>query len=162
MQRLCFFKSLKQLPHRIQLGSSHCLVFKAPCIERRGSDPNRLVERSRVQPCPVHALSPSFFFFFNYWECSWSKILCYFQVHNKVTQLCISTQPFIFRLFSHVGHFRILSSLCPTVGPCWLSILCTAVCIRQSQIPHLSLLPMFSLWKPYVISRSINPFLFCK
>ena len=33
------------------------------------------------------------------------------------------------------------SSLCCTVGPCWLSILNIAVCTCQSQTPYLSLLP---------------------
>ena len=34
------------------------------------------------------------------------------------------------------------SSLCYTVGPCWLSILNTAVCTWLSQTPWLSLLPI--------------------
>ena len=36
------------------------------------------------------------------------------------------------------------SSLCYTVGPCWLSILCIVVCICQSQSPNLSLPPPFT------------------
>ena len=33
------------------------------------------------------------------------------------------------------------SSLCYTIGPCWLSILYIVVCICQSQTPNLSLPP---------------------
>ena len=28
----------------------------------------------------------------------------------------------LFQVLSHIGYYRILSSLCHTVGPCWLSI----------------------------------------
>ena len=55
------------------------------------------------------------------------------------------------------------SSLCCTVGPCWLSILNIAVCTCQSQTPHLSLsLPTLP---PLVtinsFSKSVSLFLFC-
>ena len=68
-----------------------------------------------------------FFFFFKFnvyltLEYSWFTMLCYFQVYTKVIQLYIYTYPFYFRFFSHIGYYRILSrsSLCYTVGPCWL------------------------------------------
>ena len=46
-------------------------------------------------------------------------------------------------LFQILFPFRLLhsieqSSLCYTVGPCWLSILNIAVCTCQSQTPNLS------------------------
>ena len=48
-----------------------------------------------------------------------------------------------------VCYYKILSvvsSLCYSVGPCWLSILYTVVCICQSQTPNLSLCYPFPLW----------------
>ena len=54
------------------------------------------------------------------------------------------------------------SSLCYTVGPCWLSILNIVVCIWQSQTPSLSLPSHLS---PSVtislFSKSVSLFLFC-
>ena len=44
---------------------------------------------------------------------------------------------FPFRLLQNIEQH----SLCYTVGPCWSSILNTAVCTRQSQTPNLSLHP---------------------
>ena len=55
-------------------------------------------------------------------------------------------------LFQILFPFRLLhsieqSSLCYAVDPCWLSILNTAVCACQSQIPNLSLsLLLFKGW----------------
>ena len=54
--------------------------------------------------------------------------------------------PFFFWSFSHVGYYRILSSLCYTVVPCWLSILYTVVCICSSQTPKLPNSPLVSFW----------------
>jgi len=47
-------------------------------------------------------------------------------------------------LFQIILPFRLLqsieqSSLCCTVGPCWLSVLNIALCTYQSQTPNLSL-----------------------
>ena len=52
-----------------------------------------------------------------------------FQVYNKVIQLYIYMYLFFFRFSSHLGllHNVEQSSLCYTVGPCWLSILNIAV-----------------------------------
>ena len=52
-------------------------------------------------------------------------------------------------LFQILFPFRLLqsteqSSLCYTVGPCWLSILNIAMCTCQSQTPNLSLPSPFS------------------
>ena len=49
-------------------------------------------------------------------------------------------------LFQILFPFRLLqsidqSSLCYTVGPCWIPILNIAVCTCQSQTPNLSLPP---------------------
>ena len=62
----------------------------------------------------------------------------------------ISIHTHVSILFQILFPFRLLqnieqSSLCYTVGPSWLSILNTAVCTCQSQIPNLSLSP-FPLW----------------
>ena len=38
-------------------------------------------------------------------------------------------------ILSRLPHNTEQSSLCYTVGPCWLSILNMAVCTRQSQTP---------------------------
>ena len=46
---------------------------------------------------------------------------------SKVTQIYIYLYLFFFKLFSHLDHFRVLSSLCGTVGPCWLSVSNVAV-----------------------------------
>ena len=52
--------------------------------------------------------------------------------------------------FQILSSFRLLqneqSSLCYIVDPCYSSLLCTVVCICQSQTPNLSLLPTFRLW----------------
>ena len=45
--------------------------------------------------------------------------------------------PFPYRSLQNIEY----SSLCCTVGPCWLSILYIVVCICESQTPDLSLLP---------------------
>ena len=44
---------------------------------------------------------------------------------------------FPYRLLQNIEY----SSVCYTIGPCWLSILFIAVCTCQSQAPNLSLLP---------------------
>ena len=48
-------------------------------------------------------------------------------------------------LFQILFPFRLLqnieqSSLCSTVGPCWFSLLNTAVCACQSQTPNITIL----------------------
>ena len=54
----------------------------------------------------------------------WSKQCCQFQVYHKMIQLFIYLYLFFFKVFSHLGYYRILkqSSLYYTVGPCWLSV----------------------------------------
>ena len=49
---------------------------------------------------------------------------------------------FLFRLLHNIEQ----SSLCSTVGPCWLSILYIVVCVCSSQTPDLSLPRRFPLW----------------
>ena len=44
------------------------------------------------------------------------------------------------------GFFPTLPPGKPTIGPCWLSILNTIVCIFQSQTPNLSFPVTFPLW----------------
>ena len=70
-------------------------------------------------------------------EYSWFTMLDWFVLYCKVDQLY--TYPLFFRLFSHLGHYRVMSSLCYAA---LLSILYTVVCICQCQIPSLS--PHFS------------------
>ena len=68
-------------------------------------------------------------------------------VYSKVIQLYMYIYLLFFRFFPHIGYYRTLnlSSLCYTVGPSWLSILCIVVCICSSQPPNLSLPPTFLL-----------------
>ena len=58
---------------------------------------------------------------------------CKFQVYIRVNLLYISTYPLFFRFFSHVRHYRVLSSfLCYTVSRSllvMLSILYIVVCV---------------------------------
>ena len=79
----------------------------------------------------------SFFnLFFNFY---WSTV----DLQCSVSFGCIAkwnrylyTYPVFLRSFSHIGH-RIMED--SAVGPCWLSILCRALCICQSLSPNLSL-----------------------
>ena len=57
----------------------------------------------------------------------------------------------VYILFGILFSFRLLPNIeqsfpCYTVGPCWLSILITVVCTRQSQTPNSSLSATFPLW----------------
>ena len=73
-------------------------------------------------------------------ECSWFTILCSFQVYNKMTHIHISIHfqiLFPCRLLQNIEY----SSLCATVGPCWLSILYIVGVVCYSQTPNLSLFP---------------------
>ena len=66
---------------------------------------------------------------------------------------------FPFRLLHNMEQ----SSLCYTVGPCWLSILNIIACIYQSQTPNLSLPPTFPpLVTINLFSKSVSLFLFCR
>ena len=71
-------------------------------------------------------------------------------------------------LFQILFPFRLLqsieqSSLCYTVGPCWLSILNIVVCTCQAQTPNV----LFCVWFlerilmfPYVVVTTSTSFLF--
>ena len=51
-----------------------------------------------------------------------------FQVNSKATQPYVYMYPFSLKLPTHPGSYDIeQSSLCCTVGPCWLSILNVAM-----------------------------------
>ena len=65
-------------------------------------------------------------------------------VYSKVIQLYLSIYSFFFRYFP----IQVIeqSSLCYTVGPCWLSISYLIVCVCSFQAPNLFLLPTFLLW----------------
>ena len=73
-------------------------------------------------------------------------------------------------IFQIISQFRLLqnfeqSSLCYTVGTCWLSILYTAVCTCQSQTPQVSVspaLPLYPLVTVRLFSKSVSLFLLCK
>ena len=59
---------------------------------------------------------------------SWFTMLCCFQVYSKVIKLYlyIFFQTFFpYKLLQNVEY----SSLCYTIGPCWLSILYIVVCL---------------------------------
>ena len=78
---------------------------------------------------------PIFFFFF------WSIVGL--QCFRCTSQWFSYTYIYISILFQILFHYRLLqdieySSLCHTVGPCWLSILYIVVCICHSQILNLS------------------------
>ena len=79
-------------------------------------------------------------------------------------QLYIYMYLFFFKFFAHLSYYRILSSsLCYTIGPCWLYILNIAVCTCRSQTPNLSLPPPpFPLVTISSFSKSVSLFLFCK
>ena len=67
------------------------------------------------------------------------------QQSDSVTHIHVSI------LFQILFPFSLLqnieqSSLCYTVGLCWLSILDIAVCTCQSQTPNLSLPPTLPPW----------------
>ena len=65
------------------------------------------------------------------------------QQSNSVIHISILFQVlFPFKLLQNIKQ----SSLCYTIGPCWLSILYTVVCICQSQTPNLPLPATFPLW----------------
>ena len=70
---------------------------------------------------------------------------------------------FFFRLFSHIDYYRVHGPLCYTVGPCWLSISYTVVCVCPFQCPNLpsptspNHLVTISLFSP-----SVTQFLFCR
>ena len=78
--------------------------------------------------------------------------VCSFQVYSKAIQLYTYMYLFFFQFLSYLGEDNKISllqdieqsSLCYTVGPCWLSILNTAVCTCPSQTP-IPLLHPFSL-----------------
>ena len=70
-------------------------------------------------------------------------------------QLYIYTYLLFFKLLQNIEQ----SSLCYTVGPCWLSTLKIAVYICQSQIPNLSLSPFVTL---NLFPKPVGLFLLCK
>ena len=48
------------------------------------------------------------FFFFLFFF-SFTEVVCLSLPYSKVNQLCIYISPLFFRLFSHIGHYRVLS-----------------------------------------------------
>ena len=82
----------------------------------------------------IEFFSPFYFILDN----SWITMLCSFPVYSQVIQLymymCLFFRKFFFlvRLFHNNGQ----SSLCYTVGLCWLSILNLAMCTYPSQTPY--------------------------
>ena len=80
---------------------------------------------------------------------SWFIMLCSFHMYSKEIQLYIYI--YIFFLFQNLFSHRLSqnieqSSLCCTVGPCWLSVLYIVVCICQSQTHDLSLCLSFPFY----------------
>ena len=99
---------------------------------------------------PSHQACTWVFNVYFYLESSWLTKLCSFEVYSKVIQLYIHVSI----LFQILFPFRLLqnieqSSLCYTVGPCWLSVLNITVCTCQSQLPiYLSPNPKLPPWSP--------------
>ena len=46
-------------------------------------------------------------------------MLCQFQVYSKVNQLYIYIYPLLFRFFSHIGHYRVLSRVPCAIKKMW-------------------------------------------
>ena len=66
-------------------------------------------------------------------------------------------------LFSHgLSQSIEQSSLCYTVGPCWLSVLCAAACLCPSQPPDSSFPHVSSLVTGSLLLTSVSLFLFCE
>ena len=69
--------------------------------------------------------------------------------------------PLFFRFYSHIGHYRVLSSIsCAIQQILQLSVLYKVVCICQSQSPSLSLPPLSPLVTVSSFSVSVHLFLF--
>ena len=75
------------------------------------------------------------------------------------TRVCSFSNSFFIRLLQSTEQ----SSLCCTVGPCWLSVLNIAVCTCQSRTPNL-FLPLYPslLLTISLCCKSVSIFLFCK
>ena len=105
----------------------------------------------------------SLFFFTFYFILGYSQLtmLWQFQVNSEGTQPYL--YPFSPKLPSHPGcHTALSSSLCYTLGPCWLPIFSIAVCPCPSQPPSLSLPPSFPLATIRLFPKSMRLFPFCK
>ena len=84
-----------------------------------------------------------------------SNVLFISTVQQNDSVIHIYTFYFIFfsiSLSQDIEH----NSLCYTVGPCYLSILCIIICICLSQTPNPSLLHPLSPWKPKVCSLCLS------
>ena len=87
-------------------------------------------------------------------------------VYSKVIQL-YTHNTHIYMYICILFHYGLLqdieySSLCYTVGPCCLLILCIIVCTCQSQTPNLSLSSLFPLVTISLLSISVSLFLIYK
>ena len=51
---------------------------------------------------------------------------------------------FFFRFFSHIGYYRVLSSLCYTLGPCWLGMLLFNLCSQGQRLENRGLVHVCS------------------
>ena len=87
-------------------------------------------------------------------------MLCSFQVYNKVIQLYIHMY-FFFQIFFPCRLLQNIeyTSLYYTVGPFWLSILDTVVCVYVN--PKHLIYPPSSLITISLFSMSVGLFLFC-
>ena len=101
-----------------------------------------------------------FIYFFNLTEVQWTyKVMLVSGVQQEKSAVYV--YPFLFRLFSHIGYYTILSRF-----PCAMQVLVTCLfyiesCVCQHQSPNLSPCPMFPLWFG-LVSKSLSLFPFCK
>ena len=89
-----------------------------------------------------HQGSPVFSFQLEHSSCTMLLVSGAHLIHSGESVIHISIlfqTVFLHRLLQNIEY----SSLCYTVGPCWLSILYTVVCVCSSQSPNLSLPPPF-------------------
>ena len=75
-----------------------------------------------------------------YWSIGYLT-MCQFWVYSKVNQLYI--YPFLFQSLFPCSYYTVLITLCYTVGPFYLSILCIVISTCSFQPLNLSLPPMF-------------------
>ena len=70
---------------------------------------------------------------------SWFTVLCSFQVYSKVIQLYVHMYLFFFKLFSHLGYYRILSRAPCPIQEVLVGYLFSILCVYIN--PKILILP---------------------